>query len=146
MKRCEVSTTINRTVADVYAYLADARYQTEWRGDVATSTLHSGDAATVGSVYEQTQPWMRRLYRSLVELAELEINQTVGFRTIHETSMPVSGTFSLAPDGGGTRITARIEMRSRGLARLAEPILGLTMPRTARGQLSALKAALESPA
>jgi carbon monoxide dehydrogenase subunit G len=112
---------VNRPVADVYAFLADAENDARWRPGMLEITRASD------TTYRQTVkgPGGRKISAD-VEITESRPNELIAFRA---TSGPVRplGRYTLAPDGEGTRVRFELEAELRGLKRLLAPMVQKTM-------------------
>lgn len=112
---------VNRPVADVFAFLADAENDAKWRPGVIEIKRESE------STYRQTVkgPGGRPVSAD-VEITESRPNELIAFRA---TSGPVrpTGRYTLTPDGGGTRVRFELEAKLGGLKRLMAPMVQKTM-------------------
>jgi carbon monoxide dehydrogenase subunit G len=112
---------VNRPVADVYAFLANAENDARWRPGVLQITRASD------TTYRQTVkgPGGRKISAD-VEITESRPNELIAFRA---TSGPVRplGRYTLAPDGEGTRVRFELEAELGGLKRLLAPMVQKTM-------------------
>ncbi len=119
---------VNRPVADVYAFLADAENDARWRPGVLRITRASD------TTYRQTVkgPGGRKISAD-VEITESRPNELIAFRA---TSGPVRphGRYTMAPDGEGTRVRFELEAEVGGLKRLLAPMVQKTMD----GEVAAL--------
>jgi hypothetical protein len=137
VKQVETRVTTPRSPEDVYAYLADFNHQTEWRFDVISSELTSGEPGAVGSRYRQLVQQGRKQVTSDVEVTEAEPHRRVAFRTIGGP-VTVSGVWKLEPDDGGTRVDTEVAIEMQGLLKLFEPFSGGQLRKTAARYEAAL--------
>lgn len=97
--------TIAHPVGDVFAFLANAENDRQWRGGVIEMTRTCGQG--VGTTYRQivAGPGGRRIYAD-VEITEFVTDQRIAFRT----KGPVRPTRSseLRPGDDGTVVTFRL--------------------------------------
>ena len=137
MKQVETRVTTPRSPEDVYAYLADFNHQAEWRVDVVSSELASGEPGAVGSRYRQLVQQGRKQMTSDVEVTEAEPHRRVAFRTLGGP-VTVSGVWKLEPDDGGTRVDTEVAIEMHGFLKLFEPFSGGQLRKTAARYEAAL--------
>jgi uncharacterized protein YndB with AHSA1/START domain len=134
---------IDRSVEDVFAFLADAENDKQWRPGVLELERVSGSG--VGTRYRQVVqgPGGRRIPADL-EITDYRPNELIGFRA---TAGPVRprGRYRLGRADGGTRVRFELEADVRGLKRLMAPAVKATM-RSEVGALANLKRVLEETA
>ena len=126
MKQVESHVTTPRSQEEVYAYLADFNNQAEWRFDVVSSELHSGEHGTVGSRYHQRVKQGGKDLTSDVEVTEAEPHRRLAFRT-ESGPVTVSGGWTIEPEGEQVGLLTKAE----GLTPLFEPWMGPALRRTA---------------
>lgn len=133
--------SIARPVSTVFAFLADAENDKQWRPGVIEMSRTGGDGA--GATYRQVlgAPGGRRVDADL-EITELVPDQRIAFRT---TTGPVrtTGSYDLRPVDNGTEVTFRLSARLVGLKRLMTPLVAMTI-RSEVDALGELKRVLES--
>jgi uncharacterized protein YndB with AHSA1/START domain len=88
MKQVETRVTTPRSREEVYAYLADFNNQAQWRFDVLSSELISGEPGAVGSHYRQLVKQGRKEVASDVEVTEAEPHRRVAFRGDRDARLP----------------------------------------------------------
>ena len=132
---------VERPVGDVYAFLADAENDRQWRRGVIEITRSGGQG--VGATYRQivSGPGGRRVDAD-IEITELVPDQRIAFRTIKGPVRP-SGSYDLRPGGGGTELTFRLRADLNGVKKLMAPMVSRTM-RTEVAALADLKRVLET--
>jgi carbon monoxide dehydrogenase subunit G len=112
---------VDRPVADVFAFLADAENDAKWRPGVIEIKRESE------TTYRQTVegPGGRSISAN-VELTESRPDELIAFRA---TSGPVrpNGRYVLVPEGEGTRVRFELEAELGGLKRLMAPMVQKTM-------------------
>lgn len=138
MKQVETRVTTPRSPEEVYAYLADFDNQAEWRFDVVSSELMSGEAGTPGARYRQLVKQGRKEVTSEVEVTEAEPHRRVAFRTVDDGPVTVSGVWKIEPDGDGTRVDSEVAIEPHGFLKLIEPLMGPTLRKTAARYEAAL--------
>ena len=133
--------TIARPVGDVFAFLADAENDKQWRGGVIEMTRTSGQGA--GATYRQivAGPGGRRIDAD-VEITEFVPGQRIAFRTTKGPVRP-TGSYDLQAGEGGTVVTFRLAATLGGAKKLMAPMVAKTM-RSEVAALTELKRVLES--
>ena len=133
--------TIARPAGDVFAFLADAENDKQWRGGVIEMTRTSGQG--VGATYRQivAGPGGRRIDAD-VEITEFVPDQRIAFRTTKGPVRP-TGSYDLQASDGGTMVTFRLAATLGGVKKLMAPMVAKTM-RSEVAALTELKRVLES--
>lgn len=124
MKKVKTRVVTAKPAEEVYAYLVDFTNQADWRFDVLTSELVSGEVGVVGAKYSQLVRVRRDEQQSEVELVEAKSPGEVAFRTLDTGMITVSGAWHIRPDGEGTEVICEVAIETRGPLRLIEPMMG----------------------
>jgi carbon monoxide dehydrogenase subunit G len=124
--------TIARPADDVFAFLANAEHDKQWRSGVIEITRTSGQG--LGATYCQVVagPGGRPIDAD-VEITEFVPNQRIGFRTTKGPVRP-TGSYDLRACDGGTELTFRLAVQLAGLKKLMTPVVQKTM----KAEVSAL--------
>jgi uncharacterized protein YndB with AHSA1/START domain len=132
---------IARPIAAVFAFLADAENDKQWRHGVIEMTRTGGEG--VGTTYRQVvgAPGGRRVDADL-EITEFVPEQRIAFRTTTGAVRP-TGSYDLRPIDNGTEVTLRLAARLGGLKKLMAPLVAVTM-KSEVDALGELKRVLES--
>lgn len=141
MKQVHTRVVTPKSAEDVYAYLVDFANQAEWRFDVLSSELVTGETGEVGAKYRQRVKPGRKETLSDVQLVEATRPSEVAFRTLDEGPVTVSGAWHIRPstDGTvGTEIICDVAIETRGALRLLEPTMGPQLRKIAAKYESAL--------
>ena len=116
------TTHIDRSPAQVWAYMMDFEKAPRWRNLVCDMRLVTDGPLRTGSEVEITfdLPGGRRSSRC--EVWAFETARRFGLRN---TTQKVTGTFEylLAPEGSGTSVTYSCDIRPRGLMWLLLPMM-----------------------
>ena len=143
MIKVEQSITINRPVAEVFAFVADQANAPRWQSGILEVRRTTEGPIGAGTGYTFVRKLMGRRLEASNEYVEYEPNRKIVFRS---TSGPMNfraGYLTEAmPGGGGTRLTSWIEMQPRGFAGLAEPLIASSLRRDVKANLIELKALL----
>ena len=136
--------TIQRSVGEVFAFIADGLNGPKWRPGIADIALVSGSG--VGATYKQgvKGPGGRRVdadYR----VTAYEPNRRLAFEAIAGPIRP-TGEYLLEEAGGGTRLTFSLRAELGGIKKL---LMGGAVQKTMATEVAAteqLKRLLETPA
>lgn len=142
MASAEHSVTINRPVAEVFAFVADGENARQWRPGVLDVAHVSG--AGVGAVYRQgvKGPGGRRIAADY-EVTAHDANQRIAFQAIAGPVRP-HGEYRFSPDGDRTKVDFSLAVTLAGWKRLLmERAVQSTMDAEVRN-LDALKRTLEA--
>jgi uncharacterized protein YndB with AHSA1/START domain len=133
--------TIARPVGDVFAFLANAENDKQWRGGIIEMTRTSGQG--VGTKYRQivAGPGGRRIDAD-VEITEFVPDERIAFRTTKGPVRP-TGSYDLQADDGRTVVTFRLATALSGVKKLMAPMVTKTM-KSEVAALTELKRVLES--
>jgi hypothetical protein len=142
MAQAEYSTVINRSAADVFAFLADGERGGEWRPGVMECRKQSGEG--VGATYDQ---WVRgpggRRVAAHYRVTQSDPPRLLAFEAIAGPVRPV-GRYELVEENGSTRVTFSLDSRLGGFRKLfMGPMVNKTMQAEVRC-LDNLKQLMES--
>ena len=148
MPTVEESITIDRSPEDVWAFLTATDNLPAFESQITRLTqLTDGDVG-LGTRYEGATNVLGRKLEWTTEIVEFEPPTRSRTKSV-EGKLPFEITYTLAPDGNGTRFTYRIEAES-GLAglfgRLGDPLVERAQARTVKTNLANLKELLEATA
>jgi hypothetical protein len=108
---------------DVLAYLADFRHQTEWREDVLSCDLDSGNAGADGTVYRQHvrqgPGTADRLLRATVDVE----NGAIDFETLGEAPILARGSSRVVATETGASIESSIQIAFSGAGLVLRPVV-----------------------
>jgi hypothetical protein len=138
MKQVHTRVVTPKSAEDVYAYLVDFANQAEWRFDVLSSELVTGETGEIGAKYRQRVKPGRKEGLSDVQLVEATRPSEVAFRTVDEGPVTVSGAWHIRPGTEGTEIICDVAVETRGVLRLLEPTMGPQLRKIAAKYESAL--------
>ncbi|MEO7130126.1 MAG: SRPBCC family protein [Dermatophilaceae bacterium] len=137
----ERTVTVERPVADVYAYLSDFTTTTEWDAGTIRTTLESGDGG-VGTSYRNLSKFLGRETELTYVITDLEPDRLIKLRGENKTVIAHDTMSLAATPSGGTQITYRAEFDFKGLARFVVPFLGGAFRRLGDEAAAGLRAAL----
>jgi uncharacterized protein YndB with AHSA1/START domain len=138
-----IETEIERTPADVFAYVTDPSKLDTWQTNTVSAVPEPDGPIRLGSRIREVHraPGGKNM-ASLVEVAEYEPDRVFGMRMIE--GPPIPGQITLTPTERGTRFRFRVYGQPTGAMRLAEPILKFTLKRNFTRFSTALKRVLEN--
>jgi carbon monoxide dehydrogenase subunit G len=139
--RVEHTVVIERSPADVFAFLADPANLPAWqRSCVATEVEGPLD---VGSRFAETRSFLGRHARTLVEVVELEPGRLFTVEVV-EGPIALVVHHRLEQAGTGTRVSVVAEGEPAGLLRLGNRFVVGAIEQETRDDFARLKELLES--
>ena len=141
--RFENSVTIERPVADVFAYMSRIENLPTWQGAIVAAQPTAPGPPRVGATFAATAQVMGRLVEGTGEIVAWDPPRSY---TLKSTSGPLllTVTMTLTADGPGTRVTGVSEGEARGVLRFVGGGLEPILQRQAQQDLERLKAVLEA--
>jgi carbon monoxide dehydrogenase subunit G len=138
-----VAVQISRPLADVFAFLADARNRPLWDESVDSEELTSPEPIGVGSTVRTTLHSMGREYVLTWAVVEHEPPSRM---TIESTSGPFPTTlaYQLSERDGGTAVAFSVTGRPTGVLRALQPLLARNTQRNLDRGFPRLKRYLET--
>jgi len=143
MVKSAESVVLARTTDEVFRYIADLRNEPAWHVDVDSVPPDTDAVPVVGKTYAlKFKPFMGRTDGTFTAL-EVEPGSRVVYVADFAGLQPRI-TYTVEPDGEGTRFTRGVEMRPAGLKILMTPMMAFMVPRHNKAFVQNLKRALES--
>jgi uncharacterized protein YndB with AHSA1/START domain len=141
--RVERSIFIDRPPAEVFDCVADVRNDPSWHTDVLE--VHSStDVVGMGTVFDiRVKPSMG-VSEGTMAVTRFEPGRLVEFHGRMGKMSPTVTNICEA-EGGGTRMTRRVELELPGIMRLMSPLASQKIGRSNEGFLANLKRHLERP-
>jgi uncharacterized membrane protein len=144
MIRVEATTTIDRPVDDVAAYLRDIERMTEWTDMTASRRLTDGPTREGTQAYAEIAMGPIKLGWTY-QVTDVEGSGGFGYRTIGKSQLGMDGRVRLTAVGPAeTRVDYLVDIHTHGLLRLLEPLLRGEMRRNESGEVTRLKERLEA--
>lgn len=132
---------VRRPREEVFAFLADAENDPQWRPGVLDISRVSGEG--VGTLYRQgVKGPMGKRVPADIQVTELRPNDVIAFRAVEGPVRP-NGRYELSPEDGATRVRFSLDAEVGGLKRLMAPMVQKQMDREV-SNLDRLKQVLES--
>ena len=143
MIRVDASATIDRPVEDVARYLADIERMTEWTDMTASRRLTDGPTKDGTRAYAEVAVGPIKLGWTY-EIQDVDPYGGFAFKTVTRNALGMDGSIRLSSTGpDATNVDYHVEILTRGLLRVLEPLLKSEMARNEAGEVERLKAALE---
>ncbi len=134
---------VERSPAEVFAYLTDLGRLPEWQAGVTEVRVPPGGPAAAGTTFTQVLTFAGRRIETDVEVTELEPDSRFSLRVV-SGPVPIEIRHALEPAGGGTRIRVAAEGEPRGALRLAAGMVQRQAKQQLEASFARLKSVLES--
>jgi uncharacterized protein YndB with AHSA1/START domain len=143
MINVEVSTTIDKPVPEVFAFVEDETNIPRWDPDLVKATRTSAGSTGPGTTFDlEIKPFMGET-KGRGEVVAYEPNRLIELQFVMGRLNPhVSHIFQ--PADGGTRFTRRVKMQPSGVLRMMSPLLAPMMRKRNVKYLETLKRLVES--
>lgn len=143
MGRIDGEIFIARPPEAVFDCVSDERNEPKYNPHMVRAEKSTSGPVGVGTRFEATMTAGRRRADMVIELTEYDRPNRIGSRTT--TSMAaIDGVITLAAAPGGTRLRWSWELRPKGFARLARPLVLSMGRRQERAIWHSMKAYLEN--
>jgi uncharacterized protein YndB with AHSA1/START domain len=139
----DVSTVINRPVAEVFAYVSDFEHHPDWERNFKQVRRVSTSADGTGTTYECVFQVPGQRVTATLEITEWQPNQRVAFRADKPAMARPAGAIVFEPAGEGTRVTLLPRPQMGGAMRLLAPLMAGYIRKSNIKHLALLKARLE---
>lgn len=144
MIRVETSATIDRPVDVVASYVADIERMTEWTDMTASRRLTDGPTRDGTRAYAEVAMGPVKLGWTY-EIQDVDPTGGFAFRTVTKNALGMDGSVRLTPvDTTHTKVDYHVDIQTRGLLRLLEPLLRGEMAGNEARELDRLKARIEA--
>jgi carbon monoxide dehydrogenase subunit G len=140
--RKEIQASLPRDEA--FAYVADFANSAEWDPGIAAGKKITDGPVRQGSEFEIVAVFRGKQQRFHYVVSEFEPERRVVLTGQGEKASS-QDEITFEPAGAGTRIVYMADIKLKGLARVAEPLLARTMNRMADDALAGLKSVLDRP-
>ena len=146
MIRSETSTVIDRPAAEIVSYVSDIERMTEWTDMSASRRLTDGPIGQGTQAYAEVAMGPLKLGWTW-EVTDFDPVHGYGYRTISKSAMGMDGRVTVTPQGSdAARVDYLVEVNTRGLLRLLEPLIRGEISRNEAAELTSLKQHLEGSA
>jgi uncharacterized protein YndB with AHSA1/START domain len=141
--RNEESTTIDRPIDEVFAYLADVERHPEWVSSVLNTKKTSDGPMGLGATFTEEGKVLGRRLQTEWEITAYEPPHTIRQRMQMGPARAVL-TATLEATDGGTKVTIVQEGETGGLLKVADPLVARTLKKQLAADLETLKTLIES--
>ncbi|HEX5579298.1 MAG TPA: SRPBCC family protein [Candidatus Limnocylindria bacterium] len=143
MIRSETTVVINRPAAEIVSYVADIDRMTEWTDMSASRRLTDGPTGEGTQAYAEVALGPMKLGWTW-EVTDFDPVHGYGYRTISKSAMGMDGRVTVTPQGAdSSRVDYLVEVKTRGLLRLMEPLIRGEISRNESSEATRLKQRLE---
>lgn len=143
MERIEAETVIKRPAEAIFAYLNDPKNWPEWNSLVLETSAEQTPLRK-GSRVKVVGKLLGRRIEATTEITEHEPFTKLSTRATGP-GMTLEDTYTFEPAAGGTRVLYQAQAESRGLFKLADPIVARIVKKHWDSNLEALKEILQAP-
>lgn len=138
----ENQATIARPAEEVFAFVADPRNDPKWHTDVLEAHRTDDGPVGAGTTYSVSFKPFMGVSEGTITVREYAPPQRVVFDGRMGTMTPTV-TFTVEPDGAGSRFTRHVQIPARGLLRIIAPLMAPMARKEADRFLANLKRELE---
>jgi uncharacterized protein YndB with AHSA1/START domain len=135
---------VKSPVEGVYNYLVNLENVQRWQPAVIEVTRLTEGPTRVGTRFREVVRFMGRRYTSICEIVELEPNKLFAFKASSDGPLEYHTKYTFEPADGGTRLEIVGSFQTKGLWRLAEPMMRGEIQKESQMELVAVKKAIES--
>ncbi|CAN5248284.1 SRPBCC family protein [soil metagenome] len=133
-----------RPLAEAFAYVADFSNSAEWDPGIPEARMITDRPVRQGSEFEVVALFRGKRQRFHYVVTAFEAERRIVLTGEGEKARSVD-EIKFEPAGADTRIVYVADIRLRGIARVAEPLLAPIMNRMADDALAGLKTVLDRP-
>jgi len=141
MVKFEISTHVNRPVADVFKYMSDPAKLPEWN-NVVEEAIPSETPVRVGTKIQVRARFLGRKIESPSVVTEYELNKR--YTNKSEKPFPLTISTTLEAEAGGTKVVVVFDGEPGGFFKIGEPILARITKKQFQTQLDTAKELLEA--
>lgn len=145
MIKVEESIVIQRPIEEVFAFVADQTNAPHWQSGLLEVRRTTEGPLGIGTKHTAVRKFMGRRLEATNEYVVYEPNKEVTFKGKAGAS-DFQHSYLTESTAKGTKVTSRMEMESRGLFGLAEPLITPSLRREFVASMGELKDLLESRA
>jgi uncharacterized protein YndB with AHSA1/START domain len=146
MINIEVSTVINRPIADVFAFVANFENHPKWESNFREVKRLSSDPDGVGTTYQCVLRVPGQRVVSTFEITEYVRDRKIAFRGDQPAQAKPVGSITFEPVTSGTKVTLFPRPELGGIFKLLEPLMAGYIKRSNLAHLRTLKQLLEGQA
>jgi len=141
--RYEVSTLINRPLADVFQFVTNVENQPKWQSSSLENTQLTPGPMAAGVTTQHVGKWLGRRYVSKGLVTAFEQNSRWAYKSLDGPyQLEMRYHFEAKPNG--TLLTLVADGEDAGFFRLPAPLLRFFAQRVLQGDLDRLKQVMET--
>ena len=145
MATIEITTVINRSVEDVFAFASNPENIPQWSSSGSEVKITSAGPIGVGTTYRSVVTFLGRQIEGEVEFTEYEPNRSFAEQS-KSGPFPVENRTTCERVDGGTRVNFTTVAEPGGFFKLAEPLLVGMIKRQFEADFANVKDLLEAHA
>jgi carbon monoxide dehydrogenase subunit G len=146
MIRSQTTAVIHRPPAEIVGWVADIERMTEWTDMTASRRLTDGPTGKGTRAYAEVALGPMKLGWTW-EITDFDPVRGYGYRTVSKSALGMDGRITLTPqESGATRVDYLVEVKTRGLMRLLEPLIRGEISRNEAAEVTRLKDLIEGGA
>jgi uncharacterized protein YndB with AHSA1/START domain len=138
----EVSTLINRPLAEVFKFVTNVENQPKWQSSSVENTQLTPGPMAVGAKIQHVGKWLGRRYVGIGQVTEFEPDSKWAYKSL-SGPYQLEMRYRFEPAPGGARLTMVADGEDSGFFRLPAPLLRFFAQRVLQGDLDRLKKVLE---
>jgi uncharacterized membrane protein len=143
MSTVERSIVIERPVREVWEFVQDTSKDPLWQTTLVESQVLTEGPKRVGTQVQEVRRFLGVQIPMTLELTEFEPERKSSLKAV-TGGIPLSGSYSLEPFGGGTKLTVTGRLEAHRSFKLAEPVFSRMTTRELGASLGHLKDLLEA--
>jgi carbon monoxide dehydrogenase subunit G len=142
MINIDLSTLIDRSVKDVFAFVSNLNNMSKWNSAVVSLQQVTPGAVGAGTKFKSVGEMMGRRIEGEVQVTSYEPDSKTGFQ-MHAGPVQVNVTITFKTVGTGTKVSLNARGNPGGLFKLAEPMMASRVKSMMEENLARLKTQLE---
>ena len=143
MARAEISTTIDRSVEDVFTVLTDVTKNAIWSSTAVEGRLVTPGPVALGTTAREASVFLGRRIQVDSQIVEFEPNRRFAYVT-SSGPFAFNGSFAVEPVDGGTRVTATFEAKLGHFFKVGDSLFAIVGRRKFKRDLATLKRLMEA--
>jgi carbon monoxide dehydrogenase subunit G len=142
MSHIERTVTVDKPTDQVWRYISDFRSTNDWDPGTVKTERTSGDGGP-GTVYHNTSKFLGKETELIYTVTDVEPGRQIKLRGEND-SVTAHDTITVEPmAAGGTSVTYRAEFDLHGIAKIADPVMGLPLKKLGDDAEASLREALQ---
>jgi uncharacterized membrane protein len=137
------SIVIHCSVEQVYAFMSVPKNRLRYDPKLIDVHQTPEGPLRIGTQITEVRSMMGKRGEMVTEVAELEPNQRIGYRTLQADPMNAVGAYQFDAVPEGTRLTLNFAVNPRGMMKLVMPFVGRGLRRDIAAGLANIKTVLE---